>query len=245
MMRLRLRRPRKPRKDERASVVVEAALVTPLLFFIIFMIIETGPLFLLWSSNKHAAQEGARMATIAGTSSTADYNLLKAMRQPLAPVGNRLQFIIVYRAKDLYQRVPSECVTEAENAVTNRVDPDTPVGYFRRSDTSPVQIMKTGDNQNALTGFDWTTKRPDVACNVYRYDQLTKPETRFQYDSTATPLSLDRFWPATKRNDTIAAHQDYVGVYVRSSYTSMTGIIKSRAVSHTYVSVIEALKVKS
>lgn len=236
---------RRWRNGERGAVVVEAALVTPLLFFMIFLIIETGPLFLLWSSNKHATQEGARMATVAGSTSNADYNVLKAMRSPLGPVGNRLNFIILFRANGPYDTVPMECVNEAEAAVAANLNSDTAVGYFKRTDVNPAQIMKTGDGQTALTGFDWTTKRPAIACNVYRLNQISKPVTSFQYDSTAPVLSLDRFWPANRRNDTLAARQDYVGVYVRSQYTSMTGIIKSRRIAHTYVGLIEALKVKA
>jgi hypothetical protein len=225
--------------------VVETALIAPLLFFIIFMIIETGPLFLLWSSDKHAAQEGARMATVAGQTSTADYNILKAMTAPLAAVGNRLDYVIVYRAKDLYDPVPPECITEANAALAANYPATKPVGYFRRSAVDGGQIMTTtSPDQTAFAGFDWTKKRPEVACNVYRFNQLTMAEGYFQYSATG-PLSLDRFWPASKRNDTIAVKQDYAGVYVQSKYTSMTGIIPSRVVKHTYVGVIEALTVRS
>ena len=91
--------PRRPR-SERGAVVVETALIAPFLFFLIFMIIETGPLFMLWSSTKHSAQEGARMATVAGQTSTADYSILKAMAAPLVPVGNRLDYVIVFVGKD-------------------------------------------------------------------------------------------------------------------------------------------------
>ena len=238
---------RRWRNGERGAVVVEAALVTPLLFFMIFLIIETGPLFLLWSSNKHASQEGARMATVAGSTSNADYNVLKAMRSPLGPIGNRLNFIILFRANGPYDSVPMECVNEAEAAVAANLGSDVAVGYFKRTDVNPPQIMKTDplNDQTAFTGFDWTTKRPAIACNVYRLNQINKPVTSFQYDSTAPVLSLDRFWPANRRNDTLAARQDYVGVYVRSQYTSMTGVIKSRRIAHTYVGLIEALKVKA
>jgi hypothetical protein len=214
-----------------------------LLFFIIFMIIETGPLFLLWSSDKHAAQEGARMATVAGQTSTADYNILKAMAAPLAAVGNRLDYVITFRAKDLYDKVPPECITAADAALAANIPATQAVGYFRRADSGLT--MTTGSDQTALAGFDWTKARPAVACNVYRFNQLGLGEGYFQYSATGTPLSLDRFWPATKRNDTIAVKQDYAGVYVQSRYTSMTGIIESRVVKHTYVGVIEALTVRS
>jgi hypothetical protein len=230
---------------ERGSVVVEVALITPLLFFIIFMIIETGPLFLQWSSNKHASQEGARMATVAGTWSTADYQILNAMEEPLKSVGSRLDYIIVFRAKNFASRVPPECKGEADTQLAAGADGSSAVGFFRRTPTAGQ--MKTGDDESALSGWDWNIQRPDVACNVYFRNSPTQPETRFQYlagVSTAT-LSLDRFWPANKRNDSIAARQDYAGVYVKSRYTSMTNIIKAREISTTYVGILEALKVKS
>ncbi len=234
--------PRRPR-SERGAVVVETALIAPFLFFLIFMIIETGPLFMLWSSTKHSAQEGARMATVAGQTSTADYSILKAMAAPLVPVGNRLDYVIVFRAKDLYDKVPPECVAAADAAITANLPATEPVGYFKRADSGLT--MTTGSDQSALAGFDWTKARPTVACNVYRLGTLTQPENRFQYNSTGSPLSLDRFWPATYRNDTIAARQDYAGVYVQSRYTSMTSLIKGRKIAHTYVGVIEAFTVRS
>lgn len=242
--RLRLTRRRPDSSRERGAAIVEAALITPILFFMIFLIIETGPLFLLWSSSKHAAQEGARMATVAGRSTNADYNVIDEMRSPLGPIGNRLDFVIVYRAGSPYDKVPQECVDEGNAAVAAKRSAITPVGYFKRTDVIPAKIMKTDDDQNALAGFDWTVKRPAIACNVYRFNQLTQPISKFQYDSTVSPLSLDRFWPANRRNDTIAARQDYVGVYVQSRYVSMTNVINSRTVTHSYVGLIEALKVK-
>ena len=227
---------------ERGAMVVETALIAPFLFFLIFMIIETGPLFMLWSSNKHSSQEGARMATVAGQTSTADFNILKAMAGPLVPVGNRLDYVIVFRAKDLYAKVPQECVAAADAAIAANLPADEPVGYFKRADSGLT--MTTGSDQTALAGFDWTKARPTIACNVYRFNTLGLPLTRFQYDSTVAPLSLDRFWPATKRNDTIAVRQDYAGVYVQSRYTSMTSLIKSRKIAATYVGVIEAFTVR-
>jgi TadE-like protein len=235
-------RTRHRRDRESGAVVVETALIAPMLFFLIFVIIETGPLFLLWSSDKHAAQEGARMATVAGQTSTADYNILKAAEGPLRAVGNRLDYVIVFRAKDLYDKVPPECIAAGNSAIANNTPANTAVGYFKRVDG---RFMTTDSDQTALAGMDWTRERPAIACNVYRFNQLGLPESRFQYDSTVVPLSLDRFWPATKRNDTIAVKQDYAGVYVQSRYTSMTGVITSRVVAHTYVGVIEALTVRS
>ncbi len=234
--------PRRPR-SERGAVVVETALIAPFLFFLIFLIIETGPLFMLWSSTKHSAQEGARMATVAGQTSTADYSILKAMATPLVPVGNRLDYVIVFRAKDLYDKVPPECVAAADAAIAANLSADEPIGYFKRADSGLT--MTTGSDQSAMAGFDWTKARPTVACNVYRLGTLTQPENRFQYNSTGSPLSLDRFWPASYRNDTIAARQDYAGVYVQSRYTSMTSLIKGRKIAHTYVGVIEAFTVRS
>ncbi len=52
-------------RDERGATVVEAALVTPLFVFILFALIELGPLFQQWSTGKNGANEGGRMASTA------------------------------------------------------------------------------------------------------------------------------------------------------------------------------------
>jgi TadE-like protein len=245
MMHLRSRR----RHDEDGQVAVEAALVAPLLFFIIFMIIEAGPLFLMWSSNKHAAQEGARAASISGTDSTADYDMLRAMVAPLEPVGSRLDYVIIFRAKNLYSRVPPICITEADKAITElgaTANPSTPVGVFQATSASvPMTRTSAPATPSAdLTTFNWALNRPAVACNIYRKDTWKQSLTKFQYDELGQPLSMDRFWPASKRNNQLTAtvRQDYVGVYVQGRYTSMTGAISSRVISNTFVGSIEARK---
>ncbi len=50
------------KKEERGATIVEFALIAPLLFFLLFMIIELGILFWVTLTMQYAVREGARYA---------------------------------------------------------------------------------------------------------------------------------------------------------------------------------------
>jgi Flp pilus assembly protein TadG len=53
--------------DERANALVEFALVAPLLFVIVFGMIDFGKAFNYWLDENHLAAQGARLAAVSST----------------------------------------------------------------------------------------------------------------------------------------------------------------------------------
>ena len=66
-------RARRRRRDESGATAVEFALVLPLLFLVLFGIIDFGWAFGQNLDLKHAAREGARLAVVNGSSGSSDH----------------------------------------------------------------------------------------------------------------------------------------------------------------------------
>lgn len=64
------------RRGERGSSLVEFALVAPLLFLVIFLVIDTGFYFFVRHTVQFATREGVRLALVGGTTSDARGNPL-------------------------------------------------------------------------------------------------------------------------------------------------------------------------
>lgn len=74
-------------------------------------------------------------------------------------------------------------------------------------------------------------------CNVYSNAVLSAPDpTKFGYTTAEPTRTADQNWPARDRSATYSGGRDLVGVQVKASFRSTTGIFPSS--SDTYVSVI-------
>jgi Flp pilus assembly protein TadG len=243
---IRARAPRRGLRDaERGATVVEAALVTPLFVFILFALVELGPLFQQWSTGKNAATEGGRMGATAGSSVTADWETFRELRNSLTKLGGNLDYAIIFRAGQIRDDVPQECIAAAE--ANRQTALTTPVGVFQADASSPVI---TDHTNHAVEDFDWNSGTPPrIACTVLyqRHFQGITSSIPFVYDrakvlATApdTPeYSLNRFWPSQFRVDYLNGPQDYVGIYVQSRYYGPTGILKTRVLKNTSINQIE------
>jgi len=211
-------------------------MVTPLFLMIIFGIMELGPTFFEWSSGKSAANDGARLESAVASSGTADYDSIRTMRNSLKNLGSKLDYVIVYKAKNLRDTTPpAQCIAQAD-AHLNDVAV-TPVGYFQADAGSTVE------------NFDWGAPRaltaPTViACNVYYRRMFDLAQNAWVYDrnsALANPptLSLDRNWPGSVRVDWQSGPQDYLGVFVQSNHKSATGVLRDRKLRNTSVIRIE------
>ena len=68
------------RRDTRAAAMVEFAIVAPLLFALIFGIIDFGRVFFLYNNLTNAAREGARIAAVLTNVVTNDSRVISATR---------------------------------------------------------------------------------------------------------------------------------------------------------------------
>ncbi len=107
--------------------------------------------------------------------------------------------------------------------------------YKATSPNDPVPV----DCLAALTGgSNGITDK----CNAYSATKLQSlDDTHFGAESSSPPGLWDEKWPPTQRNDALTPTQepDFVGVYVSVTHVGITGILPSRAISHTSVSRIE------
>jgi Flp pilus assembly protein TadG len=232
---------RKPsRRNEDGATVVEAALVMPILLLIIFAFFEFGPLFRQWSAVKNSANNAARIASTAGTEVTADYDIVRAVRN--LPTDRRyFNYLIVFRTSDIKRGVPGECLQQArlhQFASTNE-----PVGAFQATAADPVI---TDFRSEAMENHNWDTP-PLMACSVYYARSFDLPEANFIYNkalalanpTTSRQYSMNRFWPSQNRVDFMSGPQDYVGLYVETNYPGVTGIVRPRQISETSIYQIE------
>jgi hypothetical protein len=196
---------------------------------------------MFWSTGRNAATEAGHEVAIAGRSTNADYSALYVSRNQIRRLGGAIDYVIIYKAKNIKATAPSECIAAAE-AGKNDTDPLTPHGAFR---ATPTSALMSSPLVTSVEGFDWNSNSSDVACNVYYPRNLAlmpAQKSAFTYDflqAQAGYPSLDRFWPGPRRRDWINGPVDYVGTYIRTTYTSTTGIVPSRKVNHNSIVQIE------
>ena len=108
----RARCPQPRRARERGAVLVEAALITPIVFALVFGAMELGYAFYGQLTVEHMSIAGARAASGNANDYLADYNTLQAVND--AAIGMQSSAIIrvvIYRATGPADRVPTACKT--------------------------------------------------------------------------------------------------------------------------------------
>jgi Flp pilus assembly protein TadG len=105
------------RRRERGATLVEAAIVAPLFFMLIFGVVEAGWDFFKRDSTTNMSVVGARAGAGSANDSLADYNVLQAVKGASAGISpSAIKVIVVYRATSASDTVPSACKTAS---VTN------------------------------------------------------------------------------------------------------------------------------
>ena len=66
-------------RGERGSVLVEAAFITPVLFFLLFSILEFGMAFRDYLAVANTTRDGARAASIYSNDLSADFDILQTI----------------------------------------------------------------------------------------------------------------------------------------------------------------------
>lgn len=113
------RRPRIRRaRGERGSVLVEAAFITPVLFFLLFSILEFGTAFRDYLAVANTTRDGARAASVFGNDSSADFDILQSVADASNVIDRRdIQQIVVYKATGPNSVVPTACTTSTVGIV--------------------------------------------------------------------------------------------------------------------------------
>jgi len=102
---------------ERGATLVEAAIVAPLFFLLVFGVMEAGWAFFNRDTTTNMSVVGARAGSGAANDSSADFTILQAIKNGSAGISpNAIKTIVVYRATSASDHVPDACKTAS---VTN------------------------------------------------------------------------------------------------------------------------------
>jgi TadE-like protein len=193
--------------------LVEAALVIPLLFTVLFGTMEFAWFLKDRMTVNNAALESARELSSSASNGDADYNAVVRANKTLSALGKTAKTIVVFKATSTNgagATVPSSCLTATARA--------------------------RGGVRNVCNVYG----SPHIYDPL---GQLSIDVTQFGHsvlDPFATSTKLDRFYPARTRSDKKSA-AEYVGVYIEVEYHPLTGVLRnSRLISATSVSPIEA-----
>jgi hypothetical protein len=201
------------RRDERGTTLVEAALVIPLLFTVLFGTMEFAWFLKDRMTVNNAALESARELSSSASNGEADYNALLRAHKTLSALGKTAKTIVVFKAS-------------ATNGVGAVVPPQCLTGVAR----STGGVRNVCNVYSAANIYD-PTGRLAIDVTQFGYSVL---------DPFAASTKLDRFYPARTRSDKKST-AEYVGVYVEVDYHPLTGVLRnSRLISATSVSPIEA-----
>lgn len=99
-------------RRERGASLVEATIVVPLFFLLVFGVMEAGYAWFGRSTVNNMAVVGARSGSGEANEVLADYAILQAVKNGAAGIGTgRITMIVVYRATGPGDHVPSACLT--------------------------------------------------------------------------------------------------------------------------------------
>jgi hypothetical protein len=107
------------RGRERGAALIEAALVTPIFFLLIFGIFEFGLLYRNSLTTNNAAHQGVRSASVGGQRPESDYLVLRSVEHGIQAMGlGNLDFVVVFRASGPDDTVPAACLVASQTMVS-------------------------------------------------------------------------------------------------------------------------------
>jgi len=162
--------------SESGAVLIEFAVIAPLLLLALFAIVEFSSIFTTISTVGSSARTGSRVGATLGDERWADWSIIEAVRSELSTAGQtNIVKLIIFEA-DASGDLPMGCVTQSVNGVCN---------HYSAADLDTLTLSDFGGQE-------------DTTCGV----------------------SPDNAWCPTTR----IPSQDLIGVYVESSYVSVTNI---------------------
>ncbi|OWY60631.1 hypothetical protein B7486_68150 [cyanobacterium TDX16] len=113
------RRARRAR-GERGATLIEAAIMLPLFFFLIFGILEFGFSFRNYLTLANGTRDGARTGTTAGNVASADYQVLRAIERSMSAMNDSdIEQIVIFHADGPTDEVPSACTGDGAVSSTS------------------------------------------------------------------------------------------------------------------------------
>ncbi len=205
-------------------MLVEAAIVLPVLFSLIFGILEIGSALKSYSGAANAVRAGGRMASVAGNDALADQTTMARIAREAAGIGGgEIEYIVIWHA----------AATGENPSVACRPAP------VSSPNTGSVGVPDGGtDALNACNIYH----RPSAAGGAFdmaQGDLGNPPDYYFGCTGPSDPDAshkVDCNWPARNRKTTIVPRgtpppvgttgkPDYIGIYIRAEHNYITGIL--------------------
>jgi hypothetical protein len=177
----RARRARESR-DERGATLIEAAIMLPLFFFLVFGILEFGFAFRNYLTVANGTREGARMATIVGNQADADFRILEGIESAMSAMNeDDIIRIVVWHASSSDDTVSSGCLDGvASNDLGEECNVYTPASFAVALDqfdcggpgTAPDDSWCPANRKTATTGTFGPPDYVGITIQV-EYDYIT------------------------------------------------------------------------
>jgi len=182
-------------RGERGSIIVEFALVLPLLLMLVLGVIEFGTVHRNRTMISEGARSAARIESQAGNSvnpnPSADlYALTTFASATSSLVGATLLKVVIYKSTTVAGTVPAACLT----ATMNDSSPNGVAGVCNVYTPNQVAQAASG-SPAALASF-----------------------------GCASPGTWDHQWCVSTRNATLAG-ADWVGIWVQFQYKNQTSLL--------------------
>ncbi len=134
---------RSRRRNSRGAVLVEAAIVAPLFFVMVFGVLEYGMAFYARLTVQNMSLNGARTASAAGDDLNADFRILREVNDSRTTLSTgSITHVIVYKASGPNDSVPTGCLAASSSGVCNRYTGSDLVGLdeddFKCDDSSDL-----------------------------------------------------------------------------------------------------------
>jgi hypothetical protein len=204
-------RSRRTARDQGGSLVVESAIIFPLLFLLVFGALEYGLLFKDDLTGSNAVRTGGRTLS-ASTSKFADQAALQALRPAAAGFQGGLEHVsrvVVYIAT---------CANPASytSATTSRCGSAPPIG----------RLEEMGDGTSPCIPKSQTVGI-DGYCNIYTAEHLTSAfvndPANWGCDTSGT-WTRDAYWCPEQRVALQSVGTDYVGLRIEYEHDWVTGL---------------------
>ena len=199
------RRARGRGRGDGGAVLVEFALVAPLLIVLVFGLVDYGRMYNQNNVLIRSTQSAARTGASQGPDRYADYNALESIAASLSTVdGIQIERVVVFKASSANGKVPAAC---ANNVIAN----------------------------------DLSAKGVAGQCNIYSQAQVEftgNVLSKFKISPPNCVGSWDASWcPTTRSRGTDITDPDFLGVYVKVTTKSLTGLVALPTSTMTSTSV--------
>ncbi|MEZ5380590.1 MAG: pilus assembly protein [Microthrixaceae bacterium] len=115
----RLRRQGSDRSDRGASLI-EGAIIAPVFFACLFMLIEGSFMLRVDLTANHAVREAARVESVQGNKSLTDQEALAKLKASLVSLDTtKIKRIVVWKASGPGDKVPTACKTASQTNLCN------------------------------------------------------------------------------------------------------------------------------